>query len=65
MDASVEARLPVLMVVILLVFGGFVVRLFQLQIIMGEVFAEESKKNSVRRCGSMRRAVTSSTANGG
>ena len=47
-DANVEARLPFLMVVILLVFGAFVVRLFQLQIIMGEVFAEESKKNSVR-----------------
>jgi penicillin-binding protein 2 len=47
-DASVEERLPLLMVVILLVFGAFVVRLFQLQIIMGEVFAEESDKNSVR-----------------
>lgn len=47
-DASVEERLPLLMIVILLVFAGFVVRLFQLQIIMGEVFAEESKKNSVR-----------------
>jgi penicillin-binding protein 2 len=47
-DASVEERLPLLMIVILLVFGAFVVRLFQLQIIMGEVFAEESDKNSVR-----------------
>jgi penicillin-binding protein 2 len=47
-DASVEERLPLLVVVILLVFGAFVVRLFQLQIIMGEVFAEESDKNSVR-----------------
>ena len=47
-DASVEDRLPLLVVVILLVFGAFVVRLFQLQIIMGEVFAEESDKNSVR-----------------
>jgi penicillin-binding protein 2 len=47
-DASVEERLPLLVVVILLVFGAFIVRLFQLQIIMGEVFAEESDKNSVR-----------------
>ena len=47
-DANVEERLPLLMVVILLVFGAFIVRLFQLQIIMGEVFAEESDKNSVR-----------------
>ena len=47
-DASVEDRLPLLVVVILLVFGAFIVRLFQLQIIMGEVFAEESDKNSVR-----------------
>jgi penicillin-binding protein 2 len=47
-DASIEERLPFLMIVILLVFGAFIVRLFQLQIIMGEVFAEESDKNSVR-----------------
>lgn len=47
-DASVEERLPLLMIVILLVFLAFIVRLFQLQIIMGEVFAEESDKNSVR-----------------
>ena len=47
-DASVEDRLPFLVIVILLVFGAFIVRLFQLQIIMGEVFAEESDKNSVR-----------------
>jgi len=47
-DPNVEERLPFLMVVILLVFGAFIVRLFQLQIIMGEVFAEESDKNSVR-----------------
>ncbi len=47
-DISVEDRLPLLVVVILLVFGAFIVRLFQLQIIMGEVFAEEAAKNSVR-----------------
>jgi penicillin-binding protein 2 len=47
-DAGVEERLPLLMIVILLVFLAFIVRLFQLQIIMGEVFAEESDKNSVR-----------------
>ena len=47
-DASIEDRLPLLMVVILLVFGAFIVRLFQLQIIKGEIFAEESDKNSVR-----------------
>jgi penicillin-binding protein 2 len=47
-DASVEERLPFLIGLILLVFCAFGVRLFQLQIIMGEVFAEESDKNSVR-----------------
>jgi penicillin-binding protein 2 len=47
-DAGVEERLPLLMILILLVFLAFIVRLFQLQIIMGEVFAEESDKNSVR-----------------
>jgi penicillin-binding protein 2 len=47
-DASVEERLPLLMILILLIFLAFIVRLFQLQIIMGEVFAEESDKNSVR-----------------
>jgi len=47
-DASIEGRLPFVIAIIVLVFGVFVVRLFQLQIIQGEEFEGIAKGNAVR-----------------
>jgi penicillin-binding protein 2 len=47
-DASIESRLPFVIAVIALVFGVFVVRLFQLQILQGEEFVGIAEGNAVR-----------------
>jgi len=47
-DAFIAARLPFLVVVVLLVFSVFVVRLFQLQILQGEELEGIAKGNAVR-----------------
>ncbi|MEW6267926.1 MAG: penicillin-binding protein 2, partial [Thermodesulfobacteriota bacterium] len=46
--ASIEGRIRVAALLVLLVFGGFVVRLFHLQIVEGEALRQRSQKNSVR-----------------
>lgn len=46
--ASLERRLRLLAALVLLIFGGFVMRLFHLQVVEGEVLRQRSQKNSVR-----------------
>jgi penicillin-binding protein 2 len=47
-DASIEGRLPAVIGIIMLVFGVFVVRLFQLQILQGEELEGIAEGNAVR-----------------
>jgi penicillin-binding protein 2 len=47
-DASIESRLPFAIGIIVLVFGVFVVRLFQLQILQGEELEGIAQGNAVR-----------------
>jgi penicillin-binding protein 2 len=47
--ASLENRIRVLALLLVLVFGGFVFRLFQLQLVQGEELRERSQRNSIRR----------------
>jgi len=47
-DASIESRLPFVIGIIVLVFGVFVVRLFQLQILEGEELRGIARGNAVR-----------------
>lgn len=47
-EGSIEGRLPFLMVMVLLAFAGFGVRLFQLQILQGEELAGIAEGNYVR-----------------
>ena len=47
-DAAIEGRLPFVSAFVVLVFGVFVLRLFQLQIVQGEQLDRLSAKNSVR-----------------
>ena len=47
-DTAVERRLPFVVAVLVLVFGTFLVRLFQLQILDGEDLRRRSERNSVR-----------------
>jgi len=47
--ASLEGRIRFVAVLVLLVFGGFVVRLFHLQVVEGEMLRERSQKNSIRK----------------
>jgi penicillin-binding protein 2 len=47
-DAAIESRLPFVAAFVVLVFGVFVVRLFQLQLVQGEQLGRLSAKNSVR-----------------
>ncbi|HJO22609.1 MAG: penicillin-binding protein 2 [Myxococcota bacterium] len=47
-EISIEGRLPVLIGAVLLVFGIFVLRLFQLQILQGEELAGIAQGNAVR-----------------
>ena len=47
-DASIESRLPFAVGIIVLVFGVFVVRLFQLQILQGEELEGIAQGNAVR-----------------
>jgi penicillin-binding protein 2 len=47
-DAEIERRLPFMAAFMILVFGVFLVRLFQLQLIEGEQLGRLSAKNSVR-----------------
>ncbi len=46
--ASLEGRIRVTAALVLLIFGGFVVRLFHLQVVEGEMLRQRSQKNSVR-----------------
>jgi penicillin-binding protein 2 len=46
--ASLEGRIKLVAAIVLLIFGGFVVRLFHLQVVEGEVLRQRSQKNSVR-----------------
>ncbi|HEY8123266.1 MAG TPA: penicillin-binding protein 2 [Myxococcota bacterium] len=46
--ASLEGRIRLLAVLVLLIFGGFVVRLFHLQVVEGEALRQRSQKNSIR-----------------
>jgi penicillin-binding protein 2 len=46
--ASLESRVRWLAALVLLIFGGFVVRLFHLQVVEGEALRQRSQKNSVR-----------------
>ncbi len=46
--ASLEARIRLVAAIVLLIFGGFVVRLFHLQVVEGEALRQRSQKNSVR-----------------
>jgi len=48
LDAAIEQRLPMLAAFMILVFGLFALRLFQLQIIEGERLGRLSTRNSVR-----------------
>jgi penicillin-binding protein 2 len=48
LDAAVENRLPFVAVAVILVFGVFFVRLFQLQILEGDDLRRRSERNSVR-----------------
>ncbi len=47
--ASLENRIRLFALLLLLVFGGFVVRLFHLQLVEGEALRQRSQSNSVRR----------------
>jgi penicillin-binding protein 2 len=46
--ASLEGRLRLVAALVVLLFGGFVVRLFHLQVVEGEALRQRSQKNSVR-----------------
>jgi penicillin-binding protein 2 len=46
--ASLESRVRFVAALVLLVFGGFVVRLFHLQVVEGEALRQRSQKNSIR-----------------
>jgi len=47
-DAVLAGRIQLVAGLILLVFGAFLLRLFQLQVLEGEVLSERSAKNSIR-----------------
>ena len=47
--ASLENRIRFAALLVLLIFGGFVVRLFHLQLVEGEALRKRSQSNSVRR----------------
>ena len=47
--ASLERRVRVVALLVVLVFGGFVVRLFHLQVVEGEILRQRSQKNSIRQ----------------
>ncbi|HEU4430434.1 MAG TPA: penicillin-binding protein 2 [Myxococcota bacterium] len=47
--ASLEGRIRFVALLVLLAFGGFVVRLFHLQVVEGAMLRERSQKNSVRK----------------
>ncbi len=47
-ESFIEGRLPLAIVVIVLIFGVFVLRLFQLQILQGEELSGRAKGNAVR-----------------
>jgi penicillin-binding protein 2 len=47
-DASIEGRMPFVAAFMILIFGIFIVRLFQLQLVEGEQLGRLSAKNSVR-----------------
>jgi penicillin-binding protein 2 len=46
--ASLEGRVRLVAVLVVLLFGGFVVRLFHLQVVEGETLRQRSQKNSIR-----------------
>jgi penicillin-binding protein 2 len=46
--ASLESRIRFVAVLVVLIFGGFIVRLFHLQVVEGEILRQRSQKNSVR-----------------
>jgi penicillin-binding protein 2 len=46
--ASIEGRVRVAAVLVVLLFGGFVMRLFHLQVVEGEELRRRSDKNSIR-----------------
>jgi penicillin-binding protein 2 len=46
--ASLESRARFVAVLVLLIFGGFIVRLFHLQVVEGEALRQRSQKNSIR-----------------
>ena len=48
-DSSLEQRMPLLIAIIALAFAGFVIRLFQLQILEGEELAGIAHGNAVRQ----------------
>ena len=47
--AALESRVRLVAVLVLLVFGGFIVRLFHLQVVEGEALRQRSQKNSIRQ----------------
>jgi penicillin-binding protein 2 len=46
--ASLESRARLIAVLVVLIFGGFIVRLFHLQVVEGEALRQRSQSNSVR-----------------
>ena len=46
--STIERRIPLLAVVILLAFGVFYARLFQLQLVQSDDFRQRSERNYVR-----------------
>jgi penicillin-binding protein 2 len=48
-DSSLEQRMPLLIAIVVLAFAGFVIRLFQLQILEGEKLAGIAHGNAVRQ----------------
>ena len=47
--ASIEGRVRLVAAIVVIVFGGFVVRLFHLQVVEGEALRQRSQRNSVRQ----------------
>ena len=47
-SAAFERHLSLLAIAIVLTFGGFMLRLFQLQIVEGEALRQRSERNSIR-----------------
>jgi penicillin-binding protein 2 len=46
--ASLESRVRLVAALVLLIFGGFIVRLFHLQVVEGDALRQRSQKNSIR-----------------